>query len=515
MLQLVDVVKDNLLKENMQLEVLYTIAKKADCPVNYLRLDIEKDVIDAEFGKCANFFCLHFDENTARYSYDLVRKIKSVNPSSNVCGVGYFATYAYKKILEECQEIDYIIMGEFEEPVLSMVRDFEAGKEIKYSEYLYCIVSQKDASNKKINRLDLKNYPKVLDRILLNKNKKIRIASVEGSRGCIGNCTFCAMNYRDDIKDVNWTGRDIKDILNEMIAVYEKYKIKVFLFADSAIEMAGEKGKIRLEQLCDLIIKSGYKFSIICNMRASGFKGWSDRLFEKIKLAGVSEILVGIESVNRDDQKLYNKSISKELIKKVIDQLNKNEIEYQIGFIFFNPLSTEESIKENYNFLKQNDLFWDFYFSTRLVIKYNTPIYFRLRDEKILKGTYSYINNIEYKYVDPNVEEMEKRILETQRLITYIEYENRYMDFDRMYKAVMKCSDKNTLSLYMDETGEQVEKIRKYKYKMYEEILWSEKEVPDIVNNYNIIIKETYELLWKKLFRFMKNKQYVKYLNGR
>ena len=56
MLQLVDVVKDNLLKENMQLEVLYTIAKKADCPVNYLRLDIEKDVIDAEFGKCANFF---------------------------------------------------------------------------------------------------------------------------------------------------------------------------------------------------------------------------------------------------------------------------------------------------------------------------------------------------------------------------------------------------------------------------------------------------------------------------
>lgn len=67
----------------------------------------------------------------------------------------------------------------------------------------------------------------------------------------------------------------------------------------------------------------------------------------------------------------------------------------------------------------------------------------------------------------------------------------------------------------MDETGEQVEKIRKYKYKMYEEILWSEKEVPDIVNNYNIIIKETYELLWKKLFRFMKNKQYVKYLNGR
>lgn len=316
MLQLVDVVKDNLLKENMQLEVLYTIAKKADCPVNYLRLDIEKDVIDAEFGKCANFFCLYFDENTARYSYDLVRKIKSVNPSSNVCGVGYFATYAYKKILEECQEIDYIIMGEFEEPVLSMVRDFEAGKEIKYSEYLYCIVSQKDASNKKINRLDLKNYPKVLDRILLNKNKKIRIASVEGSRGCIGNCTFCAMNYRDDIKDVNWTGRDIKDILNEMIAVYEKYKIKVFLFADSAIEMAGEKGKIRLEQLCDLIIKSGYKFSIICNMRASGFKGWSDRLFEKIKLAGVSEILVGIESVNRDDQKLYNKSISKDLIKK-------------------------------------------------------------------------------------------------------------------------------------------------------------------------------------------------------
>ena len=141
----------------------------------------------------------------------MVRKIKSVNPSSNVCGVGYFATYAYKKILEECQEIDYIIMGEFEEPVLSMVRDFEAGKEIKYSEYLYCIVSQKDASNKKINRLDLKNYPKVLDRILLNKNKKIRIASVEGSRGCIGNCTFCAMNYRDDIKDVNWTGRDIKD----------------------------------------------------------------------------------------------------------------------------------------------------------------------------------------------------------------------------------------------------------------------------------------------------------------
>ena len=50
---------------------------------------------------------------------------------------------------------------------------------------------------------------------------------------------------------------------------------------------------------------------------------------------------------------------------------------------------------------------------------------------------------------------------------------------------------------------------------MYEEILWGEKEVPDIVNNYNIIIKETYELLWKKLFRFMKNKQYVKYLNGR
>ena len=44
---------------------------------------------------------------------------------------------------------------------------------------------------------------------------------MEGSRGCIGNCTFCAMNYRDDIKDVNWTGRDIKDILNESTTASE------------------------------------------------------------------------------------------------------------------------------------------------------------------------------------------------------------------------------------------------------------------------------------------------------
>ena len=70
--------------------------------------------------------------------------------------------------------------------------------------------------------------------------------------------------------------RDVEDVFNEIIYLYNKYKIRFFHFNDATFEGVGEKGKERMEKLCNLLISYPIKFSFRCFVRAGSFVNEED-----------------------------------------------------------------------------------------------------------------------------------------------------------------------------------------------------------------------------------------------
>lgn len=205
-------------------------------------------------------------------------------------------------------------------------------------------------------------------------------------------------------------------------------------------------------------------------------------LFELMHRAGLMNVFLGVESGNEIDLKLFNKNISLLQIDQAINVLDELGLTYNIGFIMFHPLSTEDQLIKNALFLKKyvqadsknllNELslyhgspLVNYYSSKNLIrfdkysIVYNYASY---NVERILKLANELLNRfsdieaqlnkvlftMQNKYGSLNKWDNYKEYLKTKRLLSdfeadiFIELCNESVDNDLNYAKLEKESDK-------------------------------------------------------------------------
>ena len=139
---------------------------------------------------------------------------------------------------------------------------------------------------------------------------------VMSSRGCPYQCTYChrmlGMGFRP---------RSPENVIRELQLLQNKHGIKEIFFIDDCFNCKPSRAK----RICELIVKSGLKFSITF---PNGLRGdiMDEELLDKLKAAGTYRITYAVESASERVQKFVKKNLNLSKVKNRIEATDRKGI---------------------------------------------------------------------------------------------------------------------------------------------------------------------------------------------
>jgi radical SAM superfamily enzyme YgiQ (UPF0313 family) len=182
-----------------------------------------------------------------------------------------------------------------------------------------------------------------------------RAVGISASRGCPYSCVFC---YRGPSAGKTIRCWSPERVLKEIQFVKEKYGIAGFHFWNDVFT----HNKKWVHELCDLFIKEGLNIEWDCQTRADQI---NEEVLRKMKQAGCTAIMLGVESGSEEVLKCVDKKLTKDQIREAFRMLHEIGFVTTATFTLGLPWDTRETIQETINFAKEiNPDFGMFYLST-------------------------------------------------------------------------------------------------------------------------------------------------------
>jgi len=283
----------------------------------------------------------------------LANLIKKKFPEKIIVFGGPHPSLLPKETLENCESVDFIVKGEGEERLNSLI-DYLEGK--RKEDELDGIAFRRNGAiidlppKKYIENLDNLPFParelvpiEKYSEILESREKPATI--LIASRGCPFHCIYCSKPIFGNV----FRARSPENILKEIELLKEKYKIKEIIFYDDIFTLNRE----RIIKLCQLLIEKKLNISWKCETRVNFI---DEELLQLMRRAGCYLIGYGIESGNQRVLNILKKGTTIEGIEKAIKVTKRAGIEVLGYFIIGIPGETEKEIKETIRFAKSLDI---------------------------------------------------------------------------------------------------------------------------------------------------------------
>lgn len=161
------------------------------------------------------------------------------------------------------------------------------------------------------------------------------------SRGCPYGCIYCPYTSNQGLK---YRFRSAQNVFEEIKHNYEAYGVRSVQFRDPTFTLR----KDRIEEFCDLIIKSGMKLELGCETRIDCL---NEKLIDKMVEAGFRGVNIGIEST--DPSVIRNAKrgwISPELIEKNVRHLRNNGVRVAGFFVLGLPGENRQTVETTLDF---------------------------------------------------------------------------------------------------------------------------------------------------------------------
>ena len=320
---------------------------------------------------------------------NLMQYLRENNVKAHFTMGGHFPTMKFKETLECIPELDSIIRHEGEKTLLELhnnLKNSEKWSSIKGLAYV-------DANN---NLVVTEPRPLIQDLDSLpfpirtfNFQNEIGTCSIIASRGCYHNCSFCSVRefYKIPKGSVRRT-RSPSNVVSEMEYLFRQ-NIRIFMFKDDDLGTKSQHDKTWIKNFANELKKKGLGDKILWRI-SSRIDEIQYDLLQDLKEVGLGFLYTGIESGSDKSLKTLNKQYAVEDIYTALNVLEKLDIDFEYGFMLFEPSSTIETVKENINFLeklcKGGRVPVHF---TKMIPYAGTPIELKLKKEGRLKGDLS------------------------------------------------------------------------------------------------------------------------------
>lgn len=348
---------------------------------------------------------------TIKESVRISRYLKKHFPKIPICFGGPHASVCYEDILKNVESVDYISVGYGEISMLKLVKFLHSQSDLRDIPNLIYrsgsgIIANKLSSFKQeeINNLP---FPSRDDLRLMTKYHSTNEARLSTSRGCTGRCTFCcdpAIN-----PERKWVSRTAEDIVSEIEYLNTTYNINYFWINDDNFIPPTDEGRQRAKKVAQEIIKKNIKIKFRGLFRSDTFHK-KDDLLPLLKESGLSIAFVGFESGSQAKLKRFNKQVKVEQHYTIVEELKKNNIALQIGFIMFDPFTSFDDLRDDSKFLRD---IGEMYLFTNFVqimdVFPKTHIVKMMIKQGLLKHEPGYESDYrDYKFLDSRVEKMAK-----------------------------------------------------------------------------------------------------------
>lgn len=496
--------------------IAYLEMHKINAKLNYISFTSNTDIKDIikNIPEEVNLLGFSLDILSAKDVYAICRQLKKERKDLIIFVGSWFASISAKFILDDCDAIDFVILGEGELTTYQIVLQFE-----EYDmdfEKLPHVFTRKTKTNKKHGVVNIETMPTISREVLIkNKNRPFVSARINCSSGCIGKCSFCTFtNINLDAKR-SWQGVCTDKIFKEVKTLNEDFNIKSFSFNDNSFEDPGLLGKQRINDFCKLVLQHKQKLHFWCYLRAETFTQSDIELIKLMKKAGFTQVFIGIEAGNKEDLLLYNKRATEEDNYRAFQLFTDNGIDVVPGFIMINPYSDKVRLKRNFEFLVFNKIFYLKLYYSHLWVYYGTKIYEKLLDDKLLDDKYSYIHVKEYRFVDSFTSQISQFFKRN-----FIEDDLDKQD-DDLYAftstiALIKAIVPAELEVYSSEISKLYNDLSETLADFFS-IIYLENDIPKAekkVNSFKNKMNEIYLEKNKIKFKILKNKNILKLFKG-
>ena len=298
----------------------------------------------------SDLICLSSLSAGADKTFHLAEEVRSKLGIPTIMG-GTHATYFPETCLDHC---DYVVLGEGDETILALVETLERGENVENVAGIAYRGSEgvrRTAPRAGPTHFDtipdlalIEGYCKIGPLEILAQRKK-RLLTVQASRGCPFQCSFCIVNtmfpdgYRK--RNVESVIRDLRD---------KRQYGRELIFVDNEFTAQRRYTKKLLRR----IIEEDFGFDIAVFARVEVAK--DDELLSLMRAAGVNYIYQGYESIRSDTLTAFHKRQNLEQIHDAIDKLHSYGFNIWGSFVMGADTDTLETIRNTVNFVLDQKL---------------------------------------------------------------------------------------------------------------------------------------------------------------
>ena len=339
---------------------------------------------------------------------DLISYLRQEGVSAHFTMGGHFPTLAYNTTLELMPGLDSVIRHEGEITLLNLLRSIhDPGSWDKIDGLVY-----REKGNGKLNVnaprhliKDLDSLPFPLRRTDAPAYRGIGMRSLIASRGCYYNCSFCSVQefYRG-APGCNRRTRSPGHVADEMELLFKEQGTRVFIFKDDDLATGSNENREWIQAFIQELKRRKLGDEILWRISCRVDQVDAD-IIRQLKDVGLLCIYLGIESGNQQGLDTFKKHYRVKKIFHALDILEQAQVNFEYGFMMFDPDSTFASIQENLAFLEtlaKHDLVAINF--TKMFPYVGTSIVARLEKEGRLRGTTS---TPDYVYDDKRLELLE------------------------------------------------------------------------------------------------------------
>lgn len=399
---------DRLAEEHLGLSSLAAVAQTAaddviviDSPALGLGYDQSEAMILAE-AATADVLGVTLYISSYRAALRIAERAKELNPGLVIIIGGHMANAWWKELLEDYQFIDAVILGEGEIPLTMLLEALQRGEDICTVQGVACRIG----SDFKVSSLpplvqELDTLPDAVRSSTRNLVEHLIPISIYGSRGCLGNCSFCSINsFYGQQEGPKLRTRSVSRILDEMETLSGRFSTNSFKFVDDNFLACGTAF---IQEFIDEVRRRKLNFRIRISGRATDIIRYRDMLPD-LKRCGLEVVSIGIENQVERVLKLYRKGTTPSQNLRALEILREEGIVALCGFILLDPFSVVEEIEHNLRFLRATFYTMTHPLHTKVFVHQGDPLQQELEAEGILyrKG-YEWF----YDFVNPATAEFD------------------------------------------------------------------------------------------------------------
>ncbi len=305
----------------------------------------------------------------AKDSMRMAELAKQTIPNCYTVVGGAHATMDDKSVIDK-KYVDCVVRGEGEETFRDLVLRLANGESLEDMAGVTLRLDEEIITNpdrtliKDMDSIPPPNRSKMFMDLYMKYSHerypyaiKKPIASLQTSRGCPYECTFCSTIQ---VWSRRWRWFSVKRVVDEIENMKNNYGVEEFAFYDDAFLIDRE----RIIELCDEIVRRKLNINFI-NPPGLNVVNMDEEIIIKMKKAGLYRVTLPIETGNAETQEFIKKPIDFEHARNIVDICNRNGIWTHANFIIGFPFETEEMIKKTLDYSISINLDHSFYYAAQ------------------------------------------------------------------------------------------------------------------------------------------------------